>query len=318
MKSILNGIPMLKYLTCLVLLSNVIQAQNVPGSSTYPTGSVTPFLPANFTAGIKVNYVRSITPTAPVTTEAAIQPTDYDLSRVKTQYMDGLGRPIQAVDHFASPGASDIVNVIQYDNLGRDAFHFLPYAKGEFSVNDNGEFKLTPYSDQVDFYKNTLGYISDNYFYAQTKYEASPLNRIIRTLPQGNSWVGSDRGTTIVENPLPAGANIRLFTISYAPASLPVTSSVYATGDLMVKTTTDEDDNVTEEYTTKDGRLVLKATGKTGNTVKLQTYYVYDDFGLLHYVIPPKASVWLAANNWTINTVIAANLCFNYIYFSIF
>ena len=314
MKSIFSKLSLFKHITCFVLVSNVMQAQNVPGSNTYPTGSVTPFLPANFTAGIKVNYVRSITPTAPVTTEAAIQPTDYDLSRVKTQYMDGLGRPIQTVDHFGSPSASDMVMTTKYDNLGRDAVHFLPYAKGESSASNNGKFKLTTYSDQVDFYKNTLGYTADNYFYTQTIYEASPLNKIARSLPQGNSWVGNDRGTNVTINPLAAGANIRIFTIAYAVGSLPVTSRVYAAGDLVVKTTTDEDGNFTEEYTTKDGRLVLKATGKTGNPVKLQTYYVYDDFGILHYVIPPKATVWLAANNWTLNTVIAANLCFNYIY----
>ena len=311
MKSILNARSLFKHIACLLLLSPVMQAQNVPGGNFYPPGTAPVVQPANFTAGIKVNYVRSIAPTIPVTTEANIQPTDYDQSRVKTQYMDGLGRPIQTVDHFASPGWSDIVNVTTYDNLGRDALHFLPYAK--YEATDYGKFKLTAYSDQVDFYKNTLGY-TDNYFYTQTKYEASPLNRVTKTLAQGNSWVGTDRGITTTENPLPAGANIRIFTIAYAPASLPVTSRVYAAGDLMVKTTTDEDGNFTEEYSTKDGRLVLKATGKTGNPVKLQTYYVYDDFGLLRYVIPPKATVWLAANIWTLTSAVSKELCFNYIY----
>jgi RHS repeat-associated protein len=312
MKPILSGIPMLKNLTCILLLSSVIHAQNIPTAGTYPTGSVTPLLPSNFTAGIKVNYVRTTVPVIPVLTEASIQPMDYNQTRVSTNYFDGLGRSIQTVDHFASPQTNDIVNVVKYDNLGRAAWHFLPFSKGEST--DNGKFKLTAYSDQKDFYKNTLGYTDDNYFYTQTNYEASPLNRVIKSLPQGNSWIGNNRGTTITETPLPAGANIRLFTIAYTPGSVPATSSVYATGDLTVKTTSDEDGNFTEEYTTKDNLLVLKATGKTGNAVKLQTYYVYDDFGLLKYVLPPKATVWLAANSWTLTSAVSKELCFSYVY----
>jgi RHS repeat-associated protein len=313
MNAILSRVSILKNISCLVLLSGFVQAQNIPNaSSVYPTGTVTPVLPSNFTAGIKVNYVRTTLPTTPVLTEGSIQPTDYNLTRVKTQYMDGLGRPIQSVDHFASPQANDIVNVVKYDLLGRDAWHFLPYSKGE--ATGNGKFKLTAYSDQKDFYQNTLGYTNDNYFYTQTNYEASPLNRVIKTLPQGNAWVGNNRGTSVTETPLPAGANIRIFTIAYAPGSLPVTSSVYAARDLMVKTTTDEDGNFTEEYTTMDNLLVLKATGKTGNAVKLQTYYVYDDFGLLKFVIPPKATVWLAANSWTLTSAVSKELCFSYLY----
>jgi RHS repeat-associated protein len=314
MNTILVRVSLLKSISCLLLLSGLVQAQNIPGGSGYPTGTVTPVLPANFTTGIKVNYVRTTMVTQPVTIEANIQPTDYSQTRVKTSYFDGLGRPIQTVDHFASVYANDVVNVVKYDNLGRDAWHFLPYAKAEGVSTDNGKFKLTAYSDQKDFYKNTAGCEEDNYFYTQTNYEASPLNRVVKSLPQGSSWVGSNRGTTITENPLPAGANIRLFTIAYPPGSVPVTSGVYSTGDLMVKTVTDEDGNFTEEYRTKDNHVVLKTAGKTGNPVKLQTYYVYDDFGLLRFVFPPKATVWLAANNWALTSAVSNELCFRYLY----
>ncbi|HSH65374.1 MAG TPA: DUF6443 domain-containing protein, partial [Bacteroidia bacterium] len=291
-------------------------AQNIPdAASVYPTGSTPAFLPSNFTSGIKVNYVRSTSPKTPVTSEANLQPEDYDLTKVKTQYFDGLGRAIQTVDHFATPQHNDLVSVTTYDNLGRDAWHFLPYSKTESAASDNGKFKLTAYSDQKNFYKYTLGYTSDNYFYTQTDYEASPLNRVIKALPQGSSWVGANRGTTITENPLPAGAGVRVFTIYYTPGSLPDQNGTYAAGDLMVRTTTDEDGYFTEEYTTKDNLLVLKATGKTGNPAKLLTYYVYDDFGLLRFVIPPKATAWLAANYWNFPNQSTANgLCFSYEY----
>lgn len=283
-------------------------------SETYPTGNVTPVLPANFTSGQIINYIRTITPTTPVTVESNIQTTDYSQTQVRTEYMDGLGRTIQTVDHFTSPATNDVVSIVKYDNLGHSAWQFLPYTKTETTVSDNGKFKLNAYSEQKDFYKNTMGYTADNYFYTQINYEASPLNRPIYSMPQGSSWVGNTRGTSIIENSLPAGLNVRHFTIAYNPGSLPVTSAVYPTGDLMVKTTTDEDGYFTEEYRNKTDQVILKATGKNGVSTKLLTYYVYDDFGLLRFVIPPKATVWLAANSWTLTSAVANDLCFSYEY----
>jgi hypothetical protein len=283
-------------------------------NETYPTGNVTPFLPSNFSSGQKVNYIRTITPVTPVTSVSNIQSTDYYQTQVKTQYKDGLGRTIQTVDHFASPTANDVVNVVKYDNLGRAAWQFLPYTKTEATAGDNGKFKLSAYTDQKDFYKNVMGYTADNYFYMQTNYEPSPLNRVVYSMPQGSSWVGSSRGTAVTDNPLPTGTNVRYFTIAYAPGSLPVTSSIYPAADLMVRTITDEDGYFTEEYRNKTDQVVLKANGKNGVSTKLLTYYVYDDFGLLRFVIPPKATTWLAANNLTLTAAVANELCFSYEY----
>ena len=314
MASIFSGNPMLQLVAGFLFISNINPAQIVPGDNTYPVATTAAYLPGNFASGTKVNYLRTTLLLSPVTAESSIQPTNPDQTRITTKYLDGLGRMIQTVDHFQSPGRNDIVNTVKYDNLGRDAWHFLPYAKAEATVNDNGKFKLNAYSDQKDFYKTTLGYSADNFFYTQTNYEPSPLNRIVKNLPQGNSWVGSDRGLTVAENPLAVGVDVKTFTIGFSPVSLPVTSYSYTTGDLMVKTTTDEDGYFTEEYLNKNGLLVLKATGKTGNPTKLLTYYVYDDFKLLRFVISPKATVWLAGNNWTMTAAIANELCYRYTY----
>lgn len=288
------------------------QAQNIPNNSTTPTGSVTPYLPPNFTAGIKVNSVRTIIPTLPVTNESNINIIDPNQSKVVTEYSDGIGRTVQTVKHFASPLQADLVTLNKYDNVGNEVYHFLPYSKAESSTTNNGKFKLTGFLDQKNFYKgSTLNYSNDFYFYSKINYEPSPLNRINKKLEQGNAWVGKDRGKSISENALPAGANIRIFSIAYAPGSLPVSNSVYNAGELWIKTTTDEDGYFTEEYTNKEKQVVLKTTGKAGNSLKLQTYYVYDNMGLLRYIIPPKAVVWLSNNSWTINTIIGSNLCFS-------
>jgi RHS repeat-associated protein len=314
MKYSLSLTPLHIILSGTLILSSTLKAQNVPNGGTYPAGTAAVLSPANFTSGVKVNFVRSTTLNIPVLDEASVHPLFSNETKVITQYLDGLGRTLETVNHFASPTQKDLVSVVKYDNFGRDAWHFLPYAKGEVTAADNGKFKLTAFTDQKNFYKNDLGFTTDNYFYSQNNYEASPLNRVTKIMAQGNSWVGSDRGKTVTEYPLQAASGLRIFTIDYTAGSMPVTSGTYAAGDLNVKVVTDEDGNFTQEYTDKDNFVVIKNVGKTGSSQTIMTYYVYDDFGLLRFVIPPKATVWLANNNWAMTSAIASELCFSYAY----
>lgn len=308
---------LLKYslYACTLFIGSALFAQNVPNpSSTTPTGTATIVQPPSYVSGVKVNYVRTITPTVPVTTEAAIQATDKSQTRVGTQYMDGLGRPIQNVNNFVSPAGNDLVEIIQYDNMGRESNKFMPYVKSEATVNDNGKFKLTPTTDQTTFYQSTMGYSNENYFYSHTNYETSPLNRVEKSLAPGNAWVGSDKGQYSLETPLLSGESVRIWTIAYPAASLPVTSGIYNIGDLTKKEVVDEDARAVDEYFNKQGKLVMKCQYKLFGAGKLQTYYVYDDLGMLRFVIPPKATAWLASNSWVMTTAIANELCFSYQY----
>ncbi|KIX21322.1 hypothetical protein SY27_06275, partial [Flavobacterium sp. 316] len=81
-------------------------------------------------------------------------------------------------------------------------------------------------------------------------------------------------------------ATLGLYTISiqnlgyYAPAQLYVT----ITKD---ENWTSGKNNTTEEYKDKEGQVVLKRTFNNGNPH--ETYYIYDQFGNLTYVIPPLA-----------------------------
>jgi RHS repeat-associated protein len=69
----------------------------------------------------------------------------------------------------------------------------------------------------------------------------------------------------------------------------------------------------------EEGKLILKkvqiaATTYAGHTGWLSTYYVYDDFGMQRFIIPPKAVEYLAANSWTLSTDVVAELCYRYEY----
>ncbi|EDP94442.1 DUF6443 domain-containing protein [Kordia algicida OT-1] len=76
-----------------------------------------------------------------------------------------------------------------------------------------------------------------------------------------------------------------------------VINGVYPTGELTKTVTKDENwqpnqtyptDHTTEEFKNKSGQIVLKRT--YDGAKQLNTYYIYDDFGNLTYVLPPMAS----------------------------
>lgn len=64
----------------------------------------------------------------------------------------------------------------------------------------------------------------------------------------------------------------------------------YNTGELYKNVTQDEHDNLTIEFKDKQGQVVCKKVQDGGSSLSptfMITYYVYDDFGQLTYVIPP-------------------------------
>ena len=76
--------------------------------------------------------------------------------------------------------------------------------------------------------------------------------------------------------------------------------SYYTANELTKTITKDENwmisdglNHTTEEFKDKNGQVVLKRTYALAGTLTPQahdTYYVYDDYGNLSFVLPPKAS----------------------------
>jgi RHS repeat-associated protein len=97
-------------------------------------------------------------------------------------------------------------------------------------------------------------------------------------------------------------------------------SAIYANNQLYVTIIKDENwkpadecIGITEEYKDKEGRIVLKRSyNKKGSlTEMLSTYYVYDDFGNLCFVLPPASSPDADA---AISSTTLENLCYQYRY----
>jgi len=251
------------------------------------------------------NYIYTITPQKEVTSTSELNENKDALKSVT--YFDGLGRPKQRIAIKQSNDQKDIVTHIEYDNLGRQAKEYLPYAT---TLND-GAFKanalVATNTYYTTFYSTDLDVNNPNP-YSEKTFDDSPLNRIIEQASPGRSWMsnsgsidingnGEDNHTIRFDYQTNKIQEVKRFDVSLNSSGVPALtggSSFYGKGQLYKTVTKDENWNLTqtnldhtvEEFKDKLERVVLKRT--YNNSQEHDTYYVYDIYGNLTYVLPPK------------------------------
>ncbi|GHV25198.1 hypothetical protein FACS1894176_03110 [Bacteroidia bacterium] len=209
------------------------------------------------------------------------------------QYFDGLGRPIETVQRGITPAGADLITYQEYDAFGRESKSWLP----AIASGNNGAFvDLTNFiTKSTAVYNNTTyNAAADAKPYSYPVYEASPLNRVQKQYGPGQDWqsISSNHPVSIDYN---TNVGIKYQCVYYyVSGDNLVKSGNYATKQLFVTETTDEDGHISIEMKDKLGRVVLQR--QMDGTVKHDTYYVYDDFGNLRYMLSPKASDALTAN----------------------
>ncbi|MDR0699995.1 MAG: DUF6443 domain-containing protein, partial [Tannerella sp.] len=194
------------------------------------------------------------------------------------QYYDGLGRPSQLVQAGIAPGQKDLVARQEYDAFGRESKAWLPVPV----AGNRGAYYTGTFSSEI------YGY--DTYAYSEQVYEPSPLNRIIKQYGPGQEW----RIDRQIDNWHFVKTDYLANNTSYPCAFYSVSgdnlvkNGNYANNSLYVTETTDEDGNKSYEFKDKLDRIVLQR--QMNETAKHDTYYVYDDFGNLRFVLPPLAA----------------------------
>jgi RHS repeat-associated protein len=265
------------------------------------------------------NYVSSYTATAPDNDPNHLITRPLADVKQVTQYIDGIGRPIQSVAKQGSLETATGVNVDMvaptvYDAFGREAFNYLSYP----STTSDGSYKATPLSEQQTFYGNNsasnpiAGQGENGTFYSRTDFEPSPLNRPIASYAPGNSWVGNNKGKQLGYwvNTTNDQVVIWNVAISTAPGTFSSYSQngYYGAGQLYKRVTTDENGKQVIEFKDNEDKLILKkiqltATADDGSgkdyTGWLCTYYIYDDLNLLRAVVQPAGVATLSGNGWS-------------------
>ncbi len=252
------------------------------------------------------NFIRTIATQRPLLkNDTQVEQASINDKQISYQFFDGLGRPIQTVGVQQSPTRQDIVQPIAYDVFGREAVKYLPYVSGNtgafktnFLPKEHVDYASLA-NQQYQFYQGSSKVAMDSHPYSETLFEASPLNRPLKDFGAGQDWYANNKfiqhhylinrhGTALNEEKIIAW-------VMGNTTNPVVRSAYYTTGQLQIKSTKDEQGNEVREYTDKEGRMILKkvqatAAGAT-NLNDLNgwalTYYVYDDFGNLRFVLPP-------------------------------
>ncbi len=265
------------------------------------------------------NYTKLTTYKKP-SSQGSVDVSNPESAAQQVVYYDGLGRPIQQIAHKQSNSGKDIVTHIEYDAFGRQIKEFLPFANGAPSLN----YSSSANTDVLSFYNDPI-YDNTSNPYSEKLVENSPTDRVLKQAAPGNEWaldsladdhsIKFDFTTNISEEvkhykvSLTWSATYGLYEPTLVNAS---GDSYYAPNQLYKTITKDENwvsgvNNTTEEFKDKEGKIVLKRTYNNG--VAHDTYYVYDIYGNLTYVIPPLVNT---AN--IIDETVLNGLCYQYKY----
>jgi RHS repeat-associated protein len=226
-------------------------------------------------------------------------------------YFDGLGRPIQSIAKQAGGNKQDIITPVVYDDFGRQAISYLPYANagqapGTGSLDFYNQTNLIQNIESlyINKYPEEVFYDGSINAYSEQLFESSPLNRILKVGAPGKDWKINEYSGTYdraiqFDWQTNASNEVKLFSVAHPTGDTEQTQLVYDghfNQHELFKTITMDENHISftgknhsvEEFKDKQGRVVLKRTYNENQPH--DTHYVYDDFGNLTYVIPPKAA----------------------------
>jgi RHS repeat-associated protein len=227
--------------------------------------------------------------------------TDADKSTV-TEHYDGLLRPVQQTLVRGSVNGKDIVQPIEYDEFGRTPKQYLPYV----AEGTTGTYRPGYKSEQLGFYSASNDKIANDAApFVISKFEASPTGRI---LEQGG--IGAEFQPTVL-TPHTSKAVYSYNTGAVSSEAEEVrkfntdgtSTGFYAANTLSRTETTDPEGNKIISFTDGDGKTIV-VKQQFDAVSYLQTYYIYDDFGRIKYIVSPKGVNELRTNGWSLTSIL--------------
>ncbi|SDJ39643.1 DUF6443 domain-containing protein [Chryseobacterium jejuense] len=231
--------------------------------------------------------------------------SDGSLQQIQNiQFFDGLGRPKQAVSIKSTSSGKDLVTHIPYDGFGRQVDSWLPVPMASL----NGNIQTGVETSANSYYQSND--INDSYPFAHKTLENSPLNRVLNQNSPGNDWKNKPvvfGYEANVQGEVKKYTTVTTWPDGATSSELSI-SGTYGEAQLYKNTVTDEDHNKTIEFKNGKGQtlLVRKVISSSENA---DTYYVYNEYDQLAFVIPPLASVASA-----VSATIKEDLCYQYRY----
>ena len=176
----------------------------------------------------------------------------------------GLNDEIREIG--ASPQGNDLQTFVGYDGAFRKVSESLPRPVGN-----------------TNFY-------NDSNPESYTVYEHSELNRIRESYGPGQTWRENGKSVkyTYLYNTKTGDDHCYCLSAKDVGEDIKVEVKSYDANEVSILRTTDEDGNVTDQFTDHEGKLIL--TRQKANGIPHDTYIVYDDHGRKRVVLPPLAA----------------------------
>lgn len=200
-------------------------------------------------------------------------------------YHDGVGTVQQSIDVKASPSGKDMVTPYEdaYLQIG-EVRSYLPYPAASAV---KGQFRENALSEQASYFTGEFG--ASAKAYVKQKFEVSSRGMLTEA-----SMPGSD-ASKVYDTTL-ASLTDKVYKVSYNSTSggFTVAPAYRGIGTVTIKQLViDEDGRQSEVYSDESGKKVM--TRRIGSEGNADTYYVYDDFGRVVYIISPEGAALLEA-----------------------
>lgn len=186
--------------------------------------------------------------------------TNSGSSSIARSCYDGLGRDIKTIQQKITPNGEDLWTSQEYDATGRVYKKWLPQTMS-WNYEDNRPYEFIC-------------------------HEAVPLASSSAHFGTGEAWNDAPTNSDALINNTTKCLSCAYYFVRKDSLCY---GGVYATGDLSVVRTVNEDSLVRYDFTDKAGQLVLSRQ-MDGNTIH-DTHYVYDTERNLRFVLPPAISM---------------------------
>ena len=236
-------------------------------------------------------------------------------------YRDALGRFEQINSIKQSPTGKDIIKHFEYNDNGEEIKEYLPFT----NASSSGLFVSNGQQKTLDFYRTPE---FDNTYvpFSDKRIEKSPIGRVLEQSAPGDAWeldTGNEEDNRTIKKTYEynkALDNVKLFKVNFENDNIEspklIQEGVYDQNKLTKTITKNENwqsdqvflnDNTIQVFKDFKNRVILKRS--FDKDIPHDTYYVYDVFGNLTFVLSPKAS-----GKDVITQEVLNNLGYQYIY----
>lgn len=221
------------------------------------------------------------------------------------KYYNGIGLLDQLIQVASSPDGKSVVKPYYYDASLRESRSYVPY----LITDGSSTRRQNPLSEAGLYWLSSRE--NEHSPFSEIVFESAPISRIVKEYGIGEVFHSLDKPTSVSYRSNQYGEVRRLTVSSDGYLSC---NNYYGTGTLFVTVSINPDGGKVMTYKTKSGLVILERTEQTAS-VYADTYYVYDNYLNLIFVVTPEGSSLLTYScSYLKTSAFVQDYCFVYEY----